>query len=461
MTLYLIKVILCSGLLLLAYLLFMEKEKMHRFNRLYLLGSIFFSFAVPLVTLKFHSIPPPVTEAVHLTDQIAKKAFSSARFIPATDDSSPVLSIPVLAYLTITLFLLIRLLHNLCGIFTSVRRTKTIACYRATLVLTRDKIIPHSFLHYIFIDKEDYEKGKIEREIFRHELTHVRQRHSLDILFIELIHVLFWFNPFIIFYSKAIRLNHEFLADESVVSEYNNPSFYQRLLLAKVNQNSSSFLTSQFNYVTTKKRLLMITKTTTGKMALCKQFASIPLFAVAIFLFSAKLYSQVRPPASTVKQQNVSNGTGASQELLEEYDAALRNMTTTVTMKNGKQAECIDMGKCDADRMAYIYRLMSQGQQDKRNKNIGSGFIRFATAPAKRSPTATQLQAWTDSNKYGVWLDGKRINNNKLSNYQPSDFALYWESRLAKNAANYGRHYYQVDLYTPSYYEESYTKIKK
>jgi len=128
------------------------------------------------------------------------------------------------------------------------------------LILVEEKILPHTFLNYIFINKNDYENRKIEGELFTHELTHVRQKHTLDVLFIEILKTIFWFNPLLIFYKKAIQLNHEFLADEKVVTSYKNVPFYQSLLLEKASWNSNFYLASNLNFLVTKKRLIMMTK---------------------------------------------------------------------------------------------------------------------------------------------------------------------------------------------------------
>jgi hypothetical protein len=88
-------------------------------------------------------------------------------------------------------------------------------------------------------------------------------------------------------------------------------------------------------------------------------------------------------------------------------------------------------------------------------------WIRDLAAPAKKSPTREQLTKWTDGKMYGVWLDGKRINNSELARYKPSDFSLYYVSKLTKTALNYGKHYYQVNLYTNSEYERTYLSSKR
>jgi N-acetylmuramoyl-L-alanine amidase len=81
--------------------------------------------------------------------------------------------------------------------------------------------------------------------------------------------------------------------------------------------------------------------------------------------------------------------------------------------------------------------------------------------PAKKSPTAEQLKSWMDAKTYGVWIDEKRIDNGSLAKYKPSEFRFYSVSRLEKNATNYGKHYYQVDLMTHKYYEKSFPNEKQ
>jgi hypothetical protein len=146
----------------------------------------------------------------------------------------------------------------------------------------------------LFLNKKEYENGNIEIEILIHENAHIQQKHSYDILLMEILQTVFWFNPVLFFYKKAIQLNHEFLADEAVINSSQNISSYQYLLINKANKNKTSNLTSQFNYSITKKRLIMMTKTKSVRNSLCRQIAIIPVVALSIFAFSIKLIAQER-----------------------------------------------------------------------------------------------------------------------------------------------------------------------
>ena len=110
-----------------------------------------------------------------------------------------------------------------------------------------------------FINKDDYETKNIEKELFTHELTHVTQKHTLDVIILELVQVIFWINPLFIILKKAIQLNHEFLADETVINKHKNTSQYQHLLLNKAAWKNEYYLASNLNYSLTKKRLKMMT----------------------------------------------------------------------------------------------------------------------------------------------------------------------------------------------------------
>jgi hypothetical protein len=87
--------------------------------------------------------------------------------------------------------------------------------------------------------------------------------------------------------------------------------------------------------------------------------------------------------------------------------------------------------------------------------------IPLPTIPEKKPPTQEQLNAWTDPAKYGIWVDAKRVDNAILKNYKPSDFGYYAVSGLAKNAKNYGKHDFQVNIETLPRFEEWQEKIRK
>src|SRR5690606_26327806 len=185
-------------------------------------------------------------------------------------------------YSIITAFFLYRFIKNLYFIVITARRNKKIPYQGAILVLTKATAISHTFLNYIFINEEEYKASAIETRLISHELAHVHQKHTYDILLVELFFIFVWFNPIILFYKKAMQLNHEFLADEAVLNIYKSVADYQTLLLSKIGLINKIPLTNSFNYLITKKRLIMMTKQVNKTRTLFKKIALLPLLSLLI-----------------------------------------------------------------------------------------------------------------------------------------------------------------------------------
>lgn len=330
-------------------------------------------------------------------------------------------------------------------------------------------MVPHSFLYYIFLNKEEYENGKTRAEVLHHELTHVQQKHSLDILFIELLHTLMWFNPILLFYRRAIMLNHEFLADDSVIQTFGNTKSYQYLLLDNISRSKRLLFTSTLNYLVTKKRLIMMTKTTTRAKAIIRQTAVVPLLTGALLLFATYAYTQEleNKKGSTVTISEK----GISPTLFNEYETALKNaefkaalshsfevaVPDSITKKTKKIRVKLDkaylLDKIDRKRMDYLYIAMS-AEQKKRATNVD--FIPTPPAPPKKSPSADQLAVWSKSKEYRIWLDGERVWRGELKKFKPSDFVYYRIKEVQTNSIDYKQFSYYVDVMTPDYYKACY-----
>lgn len=445
MTTYIIKVILCSAVFLLTYKLLLEKEKMHLFNRFYLLSSLLLSFIIPVIKFSSSKSSIPVSENdFSITNILQENAI--IQILPPEHSTNYMFSILLTIYVTITTLLLFRFIVNLRKIFFKTLTHQTIPYKNSKIVLISEDLTPHSFLNYLFIQSNQYET--IENEILIHEYAHIQQKHSYDILLMEILQAIFWFNPVMFFYRKAIQLNHEYLADEAVLNTTENISNYQYLLIDKANKNKTYNLTSQFNYSITKKRLLMMTKNKSFRNTLCRQIAILPVLALSIFAFSTKTFAQDGLNVPTTKQITTpSTQEGVTQELMNEYEQIV-NKT-----KNEKGFPVWSkFSEADKNRLETIYLSMSKDQQAKQ-------IVIFSPAPPplpRVTPTLEQIEAWKNSKIYGLWINEKRVSNSVLANYKNTDFAQVFVSKLGKNTVNYGKHYYQVNLMTTEQYETYY-----
>lgn len=339
---FLLKSTLSIGLLYAVYVLLLEREKMHQFNRFYLLFGLAFSLLIPFFTFEIYV----ESKVAAVQNTVQAMPFTTVILEEKTDY---LLLLLWSVYGLVTTALLTRFLLNLIKIHRKINTNLTEKMQSSILVLLDEKVLPHTFLHYIFINKDDYENKKIEGELFTHELTHVRQKHTLDILCIELLKTIFWFNPLLIFYKKAMQLNHEFLADETVVQSYNNVSFYQNLLVEKASWNNTFYLASNLNFLVTKKRLIMMTKTTSKSRALLKKIAVLPVLAGLIFISCSKSQSDV----SSTKSEVYLNGTKVPASDMEKPLSELVNsekfMDKKVIVTTEEASTDITTEKLDAD----------------------------------------------------------------------------------------------------------------
>ncbi len=294
MTDFLVKSGIALGVFLVFYHLVLEKEKIHKFNRFFLLFSMVFSLIIPFVSFEIIKEIP-----MNLSSQISIDETTITKFQSEEKIDYKLIFLWSL-YSFVTLLLLIRFGRNIWKILSKSRRNPVINFKNSKLVLIDEKILPHTFLNYIFVNSDDYKNRNIEEELYTHELVHATQQHTLDILFVEFLKTIFWFNPLFVFYKKAIQLNHEFLADQEIVKEYKNVPFYQKLLLEKGNGGSKIYLASNLNYLVTKKRLIMMTKSTSKKIAFLKKSAIVPVLTILIVFLCVKTVAQSKTEVKAV-----------------------------------------------------------------------------------------------------------------------------------------------------------------
>ncbi len=304
MIFYLITSILCMGLLLLFYHHVLEKEKMLHINRGFLLFSLLFSLVIPIVPVGIaDQVPGWIQQQFDVQKSIEQSHSSSgAEYLPPEVEyvtpaevqeanRSSAFSWPILfltVYVIISTLLAARLIRIIHMIQLKAKRNPRKLYQGCELVLLNDKVVPHTFMNTIFVNRQEYESGGISNEVFIHEQTHAKQKHTLDLLFVEVLKILFWFNPILNYYKKAITQNHEFLADEAVVRSGAEISDYQTLLLKTLIGHPQCSLSHSFSYPVTKKRLMMMIQPQSRTRTLLKTACLIPLFTAFAYLFGCE-----------------------------------------------------------------------------------------------------------------------------------------------------------------------------
>jgi len=336
---YLIKTVICSGALILIYRLLLESESFHVFKRLYLLSSLVLCLIIPFIEVETTNDPLTLQRILPSTTMEVPLIVNNEQLGEEKDHPSVLLYAMLICYGLVVSVLLFRFTKNVVKIFRTIFQNERLQSGNVIIVLLDANVIPHTFFQYIFLNRANFENGQIEREILIHESVHARQGHSFDVLLTELLQVFFWFNPFVLFFKQAIKLNHEFLADAFTIEETNNACSYQQILLSKVGLQVTPFC-SELNYSLTKKRFIMMSKKTSKSVAYSKTLLLIPILAGIIFLLSTKVVAQQNPADS-----QTSNGTllksfyvDTKNEIILEADTIIYQTSANQTKANTLQA---------------------------------------------------------------------------------------------------------------------------
>jgi hypothetical protein len=183
-------------------------------------------------------------------------------------------------YFTGISILFFKLLFSIIRIIRISNHSETCHIGQKKIVKT-DLDFPFSFFNVIFLPKNENSQMIIE-----HEIAHVRQFHWVDLILVEIVSVLLWFNPFVILYKKSLKLQHEYLADTSVIKDKNQIETYLNCMLKQVQAVSYNGIISQFYCKTIKKRIIMITKNKTSNKYLGVYLLVLPLVCFMLFAFS-------------------------------------------------------------------------------------------------------------------------------------------------------------------------------
>jgi len=268
MIIYFIKSTFLCLVFFLIYKGMLEKKKSSKFKRFYLLVAMSIGLSFPLFKVQFLVEQNIITD----TKQIIVEEISHQEFIheyipgialPETNQK-PVL---LVIYVLISGVFAFRFLRNIDKILVLKKKGTMIETPFGFLVLNDTVKSPFSFYDRIYLNKSQWVNGKINPEILHHEQAHIQQKHTLDILFIELLKVFLWFQPFLYVFKRLMQENHEYLADEYSLSKTQDVKHYQQLILNFYNQPSKELqLSSSFYFSNLKKRFIMMKNTKKGRV---------------------------------------------------------------------------------------------------------------------------------------------------------------------------------------------------
>ncbi|UKB81588.1 M56 family metallopeptidase [Chryseobacterium sp. MEBOG07] len=280
--LYFGKTILCSGVTFLYYQLSLKDKTFHHYNRFYLLAAIVISLLLPLIRVDDFTIEVN-NDMYMLLDKIQN--FKTEKNI---DNGNLYFNIIFSALGLVSLYFLGKLIYGIFKIQQFKKQFQKESFDGINFYRTDLTEAPFSYFKNLFWKNAITLHSDIGKQILKHEMVHIEQKHSFDKIFIEIITSVFWFNPFFHIIKKEISLIHEYLADKKAVKQSDTKAFAQ-MLLASHFSGTQLAVASPFLSSNLKKRLKMLQKPKT-KFGYARRIFALPvLFSVAFaYLVNAK-----------------------------------------------------------------------------------------------------------------------------------------------------------------------------
>jgi len=282
---YFLQVVLCSGLMMGYYWLVLRNKRFHQYNRFYLLAVTLLSWIIPLVKIRWSH--PAVTEEPTMIQFLSLVADNNSAMDENLNKGFQ-WSWDMVAsgiYFSVSFILLAGIVLALYRIYRLLQTHSCKSVGEVYLILTNAKGTPFSFFRYIFWNEEIDISSESGKQVLKHELTHVQQKHSIDKLMIQGILVVGWFNPFFWLLKKEMGMIHEFIADNKAVQNGDTASLAQMLLLAAY-PRQHFLLTNPFFFSSIKRRLQMLNNQRNPRFSYMRRVIVLPLLIIVVVLFA-------------------------------------------------------------------------------------------------------------------------------------------------------------------------------
>ncbi len=273
--LYMVESGVCLGLFYLVYWAFLRKETFFTINRFFLMFSIPLSFLIPLINLTSPLKTAPPIEQRHL-------------FAPVSNlqtNSFGLMDILWVIYLAGVGLFLARFVFKIAQLLLLIKKNGYQKYGRINLVFIEEDSAPFSFFNFFFLNKSNVSQRDLLR-IIDHELVHINQYHTIDLMIIELLTIVEWFNPFVRPYKTSLKETHEYLADNHVIAQGCSRAKYQLLIFEQhVGLKLFEFV-NNFNHSLIKRRITMMTKGKSKTWAKSKFLLMIPVICFLVLAFA-------------------------------------------------------------------------------------------------------------------------------------------------------------------------------
>ncbi|NQU84268.1 MAG: M56 family metallopeptidase [Mariniphaga sp.] len=377
---FLLKASISIALFYLLYWLFLRKETYYVANRYFLLLALILSAILPLIPYQYSVIVevgqnPNVFESLNNTFKTIQPTISAS---DVSNFSLGLVEIITIIYLTGVSIFLLRLLIQSAILIGLMIKYKIKSLNGIRIVENEKYGLPFSFFNIVFINPKFHTQEDLP-DILAHEKVHIRENHWVDLIIIELLTVIFWFNPFIWFFERSIKQNHEYLADSAVISNGNQVAKYQALLVNQLMGMQIIGITNSLNFALNTNRLKMMTKKKTPKIRAFKLAWALPAIAILLVAFAEPNY-KIKPTDVDSTINLLPKKKASKTTVIENVETIPETSDTINGTMNQSTTQTVD----SIPKKVFVYKLIIKSQVSSQILNFDIEIKNMTTEKTKR-----------------------------------------------------------------------------
>lgn len=455
--LYFGKVILISSVLFFYYLLFLKDKTFHQYNRFYLLAVIMISLLLPVLKISYFTLEVN-TDNYLLINKL--QHFNSTKNL-----NHEFFYFKIFAFIfgVVAVFFLTKLMTGLVKIELFKRKYKKENLEGINFYETDLAEAPFSFFKNLFWKNSIDLQSDLGRQILKHEIVHIEQKHSWDKIFLEITTALFWFNPFFYLIKKEIILIHEYLADKKALKNSDTKAFAQMLLAS---QFSGKLLpaTSPFFNSNLKKRLTMLKKSKT-KFSYARRILALPLLFTLTFMYLVNAKNkeiietnlEIAQQISEIKKDTITSNISVEKSIQKDKKSISKPKNeTNLADKNSIPSEEIAFGTNGTKLYQENPKLFLSNDTIKIENVTDSSEFQQKIKEAKEKQSLIIIKAdkivhtdYSNKNKSSVvnpqisvvdpqiFIDGRSITKEEMGKISPDLIESVYINKKNDNENNY------------------------
>lgn len=380
------------------YRLLLSRETFHCVNRIVLLTTAVASFILPLCVITLHKTVVIELTETHVDFEGMTMMIEEAEQQPFWQTAA------VIAFFIGMVATLGYTLSNVLRVWLLISRSQQHPQSDGTVIcVTSFDVSPFSWMHYIVLSQSDYEAQ--DASILAHERGHIRRRHSLDLLLVDTLTALQWFNPAMWILRQDLRAIHEYEADAAVLSQGINMRQYQYLLIQKAVSHCGYSVANGISHSTLKNRINMMLHKNSSRASLLKLLALVPIVGIALAMQAETVNDYVYTEKTQTPQKKViKKGKANAQikmgnktiQVKKTEKIASGKTKEPLIMIDGKRSTKAEMDALDEKRIDHINVLKGKAATEIYGAEGKNGVIEIKTKKPVLLDVVVKTEAQTE-----------------------------------------------------------------